>query len=78
MCGICGKVSWDGPVDVFLVQRMMDMLVHRGPDDEGMYVEQQVVLGHRRLSIIDLDTGRQPISNEDGTEWIVFKHKVTL
>jgi asparagine synthase (glutamine-hydrolysing) len=76
MCGICGKVSWDEPVDVSLVQRMMDMLVHRGPDDEGMYVEQQVVLGHRRLSIIDLNTGKQPISNEDGTVWIVFNGEI--
>ena len=76
MCGICGKISWDEPVDVFLVQRMMDMMIHRGPDDEGTYVEQQVVLGHRRLSIIDLNTGRQPISNEDGTVWIVFNGEI--
>jgi asparagine synthase (glutamine-hydrolysing) len=76
MCGICGKVSWDGPVDVTLVRRMMDTLAHRGPDDEGMYVEQQVVLGHRRLSIIDLKTGKQPISNEDRTVWVVFNGEI--
>jgi asparagine synthase (glutamine-hydrolysing) len=76
MCGICGKISWDEPVDVFLVQRMMDMMVHRGPDDEGTYVEQQVVLGHRRLSIIDLNNGKQPICNEDGTVWVVFNGEI--
>ena len=77
MCGISGKVSWDGsPVDVALVKRMMETLVHRGPDDDGMYVEQQVVLGHRRLAIIDLNTGKQPISNEDRTVWVVFNGEI--
>lgn len=76
MCGICGKVSWGATVDPSLVQRMMDAMIHRGPDDEGAYVEQRVVLGHRRLSIIDLNTGRQPISNEDGTIWIVFNGEI--
>jgi asparagine synthase (glutamine-hydrolysing) len=77
MCGITGKVSWDGcPVDISLVKRMMDMLTHRGPDDEGMYVNRQVVLGHRRLSIIDLKTGKQPICNEDRTVWIVFNGEI--
>lgn len=76
MCGICGKVSWNGPVDPFLVQLMMDKMVHRGPDDEGVYVGQQVVLGHRRLSIIDLELGKQPISNEDNTVWIVFNGEI--
>lgn len=76
MCGICGKVSWDGPIDPFLVHRMTEEIVHRGPDDVGTYVEQGVVLGHRRLSIIDLNTGKQPISNEDGTVWIVFNGEI--
>ena len=76
MCGICGKVSWNGPVDPSLVHQMMDKMIHRGPDDEGTYVEQRVVLGHRRLSIIDLHTGKQPISNEDGTVWIVFNGEI--
>lgn len=76
MCGICGKIGWDEPVDPSLVQRMMDMLAHRGPDDEGMYVEQKVVLGHRRLSIIDLNAGKQPICNEDGTVWVVYNGEI--
>lgn len=76
MCGICGKVSWNGPVDPSLVHQMMDKMVHRGPDDEGTHIEQGVVLGHRRLSIIDLNTGKQPISNEDDTVWIVFNGEI--
>lgn len=76
MCGISGKVSWDGPLDCSLVKRMMNAMIHRGPDDEGIYVEPQAILGHRRLAIIDLDTGRQPISNEDQTIWIVFNGEI--
>jgi asparagine synthase (glutamine-hydrolysing) len=76
MCGICGKISWKAAIDPSLVQRMMDKMVHRGPDDQGMYIEQRMVLGHRRLSIIDLNTGKQPISNEDDTVWIVFNGEI--
>jgi len=76
MCAICGKLSWGEPIDSSLVQRMMDTMVHRGPDDEGAYVEPHLVLGHRRLSIIDLSTGKQPICNEDGTVWIVFNGEI--
>lgn len=76
MCGICGKLSWDGPVDPSLVRQMMDKMIHRGPDDGGIYAEQRIALGHRRLSIIDLSTGKQPISNEDGTVWIVFNGEI--
>src|SRR2546427_3541943 len=78
MCGICGKVAFDSRqrVEPGVVKRMMDTLVHRGPDDEGMYLGGQAVLGHRRLSIIDLNTGKQPISNEDRTVWIVFNGEI--
>jgi len=69
MCGICGFVGLD---DKNLISEMMDALSHRGPDDEGMFVDGEVCLGHRRLSIIDLETGHQPMSNEDGTIWIVY------
>jgi asparagine synthase (glutamine-hydrolysing) len=55
---------------------MMDIMTHRGPDDEGKYIANHVGLGHRRLSIIDLDTGRQPISNEDNSIWIVFNGEI--
>ncbi len=55
---------------------MLGSLVHRGPDDEGRFVEGDFCLGHRRLSIIDLDTGHQPIHNEDETLWIVYNGEV--
>jgi asparagine synthase (glutamine-hydrolysing) len=55
---------------------MMETIRHRGPDDEGVYVSGPVGLGHRRLSIIDLNTGQQPISNEDGTVWVVFNGEI--
>ena len=76
MCGICGKVDWESCVDAGMVRRMMDTLVHRGPDDEGLYIEPCVVLGHRRLAIIDLKAGRQPLSNEDGRVWVVFNGEI--
>jgi asparagine synthase (glutamine-hydrolysing) len=79
MCGIAGKVglnSGGAATDAAIVRRMMDTLVHRGPDDDGIYIDQQAVLGHRRLSIIDLSTGKQPISNEDGTVWIVYNGEI--
>ncbi len=62
MCGICGKVAVrDGnQVDAAVVERMTRTLLHRGPDDPGMYVSDQAVLGHRRLSIIDLSSGKHP------------------
>lgn len=78
MCGICGKVYIDKehPTDPVLIKNMMDIIQHRGPDDEGMHIARQVGLGHRRLSIIDLNTGRQPIYNEDGTVCIVFNGEI--
>jgi asparagine synthase (glutamine-hydrolysing) len=78
MCGIAGKVglSRETVVSPALVRRMTDAIRHRGPDDDGIYIEPQAVLGHRRLSIIDLNTGKQPISNEDGTIWIVYNGEI--
>lgn len=78
MCGIAGKVGFarETAVSSALVRRMMDAIRHRGPDDDGIYVDPQAVLGHRRLSIIDLNSGRQPISNEDGTLWIVYNGEI--
>ena len=55
---------------------MADAIAHRGPDDEGYYVSGPVGFGFRRLSIIDLNTGHQPISNEDGSVWIVFNGEI--
>jgi asparagine synthase (glutamine-hydrolysing) len=75
MCGICGKLAV-GPVQTDEIERMMRRLAHRGPDDGDAYVRGNVGLGHRRLSIIDLDAGRQPMCNEDGTIWIVFNGEI--
>ena len=71
MCGICGKYSPYG-VKIEELNSMLDRIVHRGPDDSGCYVNASIGLGSRRLSIIDLHSGKQPISNEDGTVWIVY------
>ena len=73
MCGICGVVYSDPawPVDRDMLRRMTDSLRHRGPDGEGFHVAPGVGLGVRRLSIIDLETGDQPISNEDDTVTVV-------
>lgn len=78
MCGITGWVEsdWRRPVDRPLLQRMTDVISHRGPDAAGYYIESGVGLGHRRLSIIDRDGGRQPMSNEDGRVWIVFNGEI--
>ncbi len=76
MCGICGLLNKDEPVDRATLQAMCDAIRHRGPDDEGYYVNGRLGLGMRRLSIIDLTTGKQPISNEDGSIWIVFNGEI--
>ncbi len=94
MCGIAGIIHSDGrPVDCQVLKRMTDTLVHRGPDDEGYYINRDdlggmgakwqygpgngnVGLGHRRLSIIDLASGHQPMANADETIWIVFNGEI--
>ncbi|MCX6011891.1 MAG: asparagine synthase (glutamine-hydrolyzing) [Chloroflexi bacterium] len=78
MCGICGKIFFnkENRIDESILKKMMDALYHRGPDDEGLYISGYVGLGHRRLSIIDLHTGKQPISNEDKKIWIVFNGEI--
>jgi asparagine synthase (glutamine-hydrolysing) len=78
MCGIAGKLNFDGSKKVRQeeIQQMCNTLVHRGPDDEGVYLSGCIGLGHRRLSIIDLNSGKQPISNEDGTVWTVFNGEI--
>ncbi|MFC1705700.1 asparagine synthase (glutamine-hydrolyzing) [Planctomycetota bacterium] len=77
MCGITGLVSFDGAlVSREVIERMTRTLVHRGPDDEGFYVDSIAGLGMRRLQVIDLDGGRQPISNEDGTVHVVFNGEI--
>jgi asparagine synthase (glutamine-hydrolysing) len=78
MCGICGKLIFRGDeaVSPALVKAMADTIYHRGPDDEGYYVSGPIGLGFRRLSIIDLQSGHQPLSNEDGTIWIIFNGEI--
>ena len=77
MCGIAGIIRWNGqPVPEHEIRDMCGVMSHRGPDDEGIYLGDGVALGMRRLSIIDLHAGHQPISNEDGTVWIVFNGEI--
>ncbi len=78
MCGIFGKLNFDPrePVDKELLHRMMTLLQHRGPDDGGTYLSGSVGLGHRRLSIIDLSSGHQPMCNEDGKVWVVYNGEI--
>jgi asparagine synthase (glutamine-hydrolysing) len=77
MCGIAGIVARDGEViDAEQVRRMTDAIVHRGPDDEGILAEGNIGLGMRRLSIIDLAGGRQPIYNEDRSVCVVFNGEI--
>jgi asparagine synthase (glutamine-hydrolysing) len=78
MCGICGIVEpgLERVIDRALVKRMADTISHRGPDDDGFYCGRGVGLGHRRLSIIDLEGGHQPLANEDETIWVVFNGEI--
>ena len=76
MCGIAGYLTPDRRADASLVRAMCDQIRHRGPDDEGFHVDGGCGIGMRRLSIIDLSTGHQPISNEDGSVWVVFNGEI--
>jgi asparagine synthase (glutamine-hydrolysing) len=78
MCGICGIVerTKEKPVESSLLSAMCDTLAHRGPDDRGVFAAKNVGLGSRRLSIIDVEGGHQPLSNEDGSIWIVHNGEV--
>ena len=77
MCGIAGIVRWDGAqVEEGDVRAMCRTMTHRGPDEEGVYIGEGVGLGMRRLSIIDLDGGQQPVTNEDRTVWVVFNGEI--
>lgn len=78
MCGIAGILNTEAgpPPDEAIIHRMCQSIVHRGPDDEGTYLKSNVGLGMRRLSIIDLAGGHQPIHNEDKTVWVVFNGEI--
>ncbi|HXV13605.1 MAG TPA: asparagine synthase (glutamine-hydrolyzing) [Candidatus Krumholzibacteria bacterium] len=77
MCGICGLLGDVDPQHARAsVKRMADCMRHRGPDDEGFFDDAPVYLGHRRLSVVDLATGHQPISNEDATIWTAYNGEI--
>jgi asparagine synthase (glutamine-hydrolysing) len=78
MCGLAGVLNLyeAEPVEYDTMRRMLSQLHHRGPDEGGIYVDGRIGLSHARLSIIDLAGGQQPISNEDGTKWIVYNGEV--
>lgn len=73
MCGITGFIGFN---DRELLEKMCSSLVHRGPDHAGYYTENNVSLAMRRLAVIDLESGNQPISNEDETAWVVFNGEI--
>ena len=78
MCGIAGIISLNSrePVEESRLKRMRDVLRHRGPDGEGLWIEGPVGLGHRRLSIVDVAGGHQPMANEDETVWITYNGEI--
>lgn len=78
MCGITGVMQFrsGARVEPATLRRMCAAMTHRGPDDEGIYTDGAVGIGMRRLSIVDLATGHQPLSNEDGSIWIVFNGEI--
>src|SRR5438128_12435764 len=78
MCGIAGVIYADPnrPVDRGVLKAMGDSLAHRGPDAEGFWAEPGIGLVHRRLSIIDLSSGDQPIGNEDGSLQVIFNAEI--
>jgi asparagine synthase (glutamine-hydrolysing) len=78
MCGIAGILEFgqDAHVNSAILRRMCDVMVHRGPDDEGIFTQGNIGIGMRRLSIVDVAHGHQPLSNEDGSIWIVFNGEI--
>jgi asparagine synthase (glutamine-hydrolysing) len=78
MCGICGqlKIADDAPVDQETIRRMARTMIHRGPDDEGYFFDRSLGLGFRRLSIIDLSGGHQPMADAEASVWIAFNGEI--
>src|SRR6478672_7140264 len=78
MCGICGVVAGRGGPTITdnLVTQMRDTMVHRGPDGAGLFTDEGVGLGHRRLSIVDVAHGHQPMASEDGRYVLVYNGEV--
>src|SRR5262249_13632829 len=78
MCGISGLYYFDSnrPIEESILTEMQEVSAHRGPDDHGFYRNRNVGFASNRLSVIDISGGRQPMSNEDGSEWIVFNGEI--
>jgi asparagine synthase (glutamine-hydrolysing) len=78
MCGICGQFNFgtDRPVDPLVIERMSDTIKHRGPDDSGRFIDGSLGFGFRRLSIIDLAAGHQPMSDQAESVWVVFNGEI--
>src|SRR6476646_5399380 len=78
MCGICGQFNFasNAPVDPEIIRRMAGSIAHRGPDDEGYFVSGPIGLGFRRLSIIDLAGGHQPMADPEQTVWVIFNGEI--
>ena len=78
MCGICGQFNFAAtePVEPDAIRRMAQTIVHRGPDDEGYFFSGSLGLGFRRLSIIDLAGGHQPMSDAEETVWVIFNGEI--
>ena len=78
MCGICGKYNFlhDAPVERRELEEMARSIRHRGPDDEGYYIDGSLGFGFRRLSIIDLKSGHQPMSDQEETTWVIFNGEI--
>jgi asparagine synthase (glutamine-hydrolysing) len=76
MCGIAGRVNAASPIDRSELFAMSDRMAHRGPDDHGYHLRPKLGLGHRRLSIVDLSGGRQPLPNEDESVWVIFNGEI--
>ena len=76
MCGITGIIKFMGNVDSSEIKSMTDAIAHRGPDGEGFHLQNNIALGHRRLSIIDLEGGHQPMCDPEKNIWIIFNGEI--
>src|SRR4051812_17117015 len=78
MCGIAGLLDLSGvrPPDRSALEQMAAQIMHRGPDDDGYFIEPRIGLAARRLSIVDVAGGHMPLSNEDGSVWIVYNGEI--
>ncbi|NDB21689.1 MAG: asparagine synthetase B, partial [Proteobacteria bacterium] len=78
MCGVAGWLGYRGSRDgaSVLLERMKQAIYHRGPDEDGSFVDDRVAIGMQRLAIVDLAGGQQPMANEDDTIWIVFNGEI--